>query len=346
MEGIDQMIDNIRQFRWVETLGVVLLVGILAIACDPWATPGYALNSTPLPAGSGGIIPTPQTGQTSTVVDAPVESIEIERLAAKPPNATMIVVSALPSGCESFNGYSLTREGDVFNLVVTNLRPDMDCPATYTTVRTDIPLGQPVYSKIEPCRIYTVVVNGETRHVESSCPALDSGLWTTDGPTSTPRPVREWDLEDIQVNDSTVTVLLHVYAGIDVRATLDGREPEEVKPALPSLEFVFENVTPGKHAVEVWDVVGHKETMEVVVPRSTARLYENSEEVTFDQLLSDPGQYNGKDIILTGFYFHGAETIVLSERLEPTGFSEGHLWPRGRMVWIEPTLQTGYDRPT
>ena len=36
----------------------------------------------------------------------------------------------------------------------------------------------------------------------------------------------------------------------------------------------------------------------------------------------------------------------LSERLEPTGFSEGHLWPRGRMVWIENNLisEEIYDR--
>ena len=60
--------------------------------------------------------------------------------------------------------------------------------------------------------------------------------------------------------------------------------------------------------------------------------------VTFDELFSDPDQYNGNDTILTGFYFHGWETIVLSERMEYTGFAEGHLWPRGRMVWIENNL--------
>ena len=177
--------------------------------------------------------------------------------------------------------------------------------------------------------------NTNSSAFESSCPAIDSGLWTTNGPISTPRPVREWDLENIQVNDSTVTVLLHVYAGIDVRATLDGREPEEVKPDLPVLEFVFENVAPGKHAVEIWDVVGHKRTTEVVVSMSGARPDENFEEVTLAELFANPGQFNGKDIILTGFYFHGAETIVLSERLDPTGFREHHLWPRGQMVWIE-----------
>ena len=60
--------------------------------------------------------------------------------------------------------------------------------------------------------------------------------------------------------------------------------------------------------------------------------------VAFEELFSDPGQYNGKDIILTGFYFDGWETTVLSERMEYTGQAEGHLWPRGRMVWIENNL--------
>ena len=57
--------------------------------------------------------------------------------------------------------------------------------------------------------------------------------------------------------------------------------------------------------------------------------------ITITELFSDPEQYKGTDILLEGFYFHGWETIVLSERLEPTGFAEGHLWPRGQMVWIE-----------
>ena len=47
------------------------------------------------------------------------------------------------------------------------------------------------------------------------------------------------------------------------------------------------------------------------------------------------GRYNGEEVVLTGFYFNGSETIVLAERLEATGLSEGHLWPAGRMVWIE-----------
>ncbi len=61
-------------------------------------------------------------------------------------------------------------------------------------------------------------------------------------------------------------------------------------------------------------------------------------EVTFDELFASPERYSGAEVVLTGFYFHGWETIVLSERLEPTGRAEGHLWPQGRKVWIEGDL--------
>ncbi|MDP6403267.1 MAG: hypothetical protein QF467_06940 [SAR202 cluster bacterium] len=70
-----------------------------------------------------------------------------------------------------------------------------------------------------------------------------------------------------------------------------------------------------------------------------------AEEVTLDLLMSSPDSYNGRKIVLEGFYFHGFETIVLSKRLEETGFAEGHLWPRGQIVWVEGSIPTGiYDQ--
>ena len=86
-------------------------------------------------------------------------------------------------------------------------------------------------------------------------------------PTPTPFPIKEWNLEEIQVDGSTVTVLLQVYAGIDVRVTLDGRGPDQVNASPPILEFIFQNVTPGQHTIEVWDMVSHNETAVVVVGR-------------------------------------------------------------------------------
>src|SRR5512136_1381012 len=58
-------------------------------------------------------------------------------------------------------------------------------------------------------------------------------------------------------------------------------------------------------------------------------------EVKFDQLFTNPSKYNNTEIMIEGFYFHGFETIVLSERLEMSGYAPGHLVPKGRMIWVE-----------
>ena len=84
--------------------------------------------------------------------------------------------------------------------------------------------------------------------------------------TPTPSPVREWNLKDIEVDGSTVTVILRAFAGIDVRVTLDGRNPDHVNTPVPILEFVFQDVPAGTHTIRVSDVVGFEQTAEVVVP--------------------------------------------------------------------------------
>ncbi len=56
------------------------------------------------------------------------------------------------------------------------------------------------------------------------------------------------------MDGSTVTVVLRVYAGIDVDVTLDGGQPDRVTPPPPFLEFVFEDVTSGSHTVKIGDV--------------------------------------------------------------------------------------------
>ena len=81
----------------------------------------------------------------------------------------------------------------------------------------------------------------------------------------TPWPVREWDLRAIELDGATVTVLLHVFAGIDVDVTLGGRDPDQVIGP-PPIRYAFQNVAPGQHAIQIFDVVGHKEAAEVVVP--------------------------------------------------------------------------------
>lgn len=84
-------------------------------------------------------------------------------------------------------------------------------------------------------------------------------------PTPTPSVTREWNLDDIQVEGSTVTVVLHVFSSIDVQVTLDGRSSDRLNSATSNLEFVFTDVAPGKHLIEVKDVVGFADTTEVLV---------------------------------------------------------------------------------
>jgi hypothetical protein len=71
----------------------------------------------------------------------------------------------------------------------------------------------------------------------------------------------------------------------------------------------------------------------------------NREEVSFDQLFGNPDQYRDKYVTVEGFYFGGFEIMALSEKLEYSGYAEGHLEPRGRMVWIEGGIpREVYDR--
>ncbi len=58
-------------------------------------------------------------------------------------------------------------------------------------------------------------------------------------------------------------------------------------------------------------------------------------EITFEQLFSNPSQYSGNNIAIEGFVFLGFETMVISEELKYSGYTEGHLLPSGRMLWIE-----------
>jgi hypothetical protein len=58
-------------------------------------------------------------------------------------------------------------------------------------------------------------------------------------------------------------------------------------------------------------------------------------EVTFEQLSASPNRYRGRNIVIEGFYFQGWEVIVLCERLEQSGYAEGHLAPGGLTIWVE-----------
>jgi hypothetical protein len=62
------------------------------------------------------------------------------------------------------------------------------------------------------------------------------------------------------------------------------------------------------------------------------------QEITFEELFSRPGQYNGMNIRLEGFFFHGFETIVMSEDWEYTGSADGHIWTLGQKIWVEGSI--------
>ena len=59
------------------------------------------------------------------------------------------------------------------------------------------------------------------------------------------------------------------------------------------------------------------------------------QQVTFEQLSTNPQQFNGRDVIIEGFYFQGFEVVVLSENLIYSGYAQGHIIPEGTMLWIE-----------
>lgn len=78
----------------------------------------------------------------------------------------------------------------------------------------------------------------------------------------------------------------------------------------------------------------------VVPPDSTDNGVETPE-ITFDRLFAEPEKYNGKEITLQGFCFYGFEVMVLAEKLEYSGYAQGHLVPEGRMIWIEGGIPEG-----
>lgn len=108
-------------------------------------------------------------------IAAPIENVEIVKLAAKPPNATLVIVSGGLNSCESFKDYELNRDGEVFRVQVTNLRTkaaNVPCTTDYGIVEHNIQLPS---NEIVGCETYQVEVNGAMFEVDASCPALAAG---------------------------------------------------------------------------------------------------------------------------------------------------------------------------
>lgn len=142
-------------------------------------------------------------------------------------------------------------------------------------------------------RIVASAEDGDTWDVTANIRAALKTVTVVDStentPTPTPSAAKEWDLQGVHLDGSIVTVSLHVFAGIDVQVTLGGEEADEVRLDLPMIEYVFRDVPPGRHTVEVRDVVGHRETAGVAVaapgiPEWLSRLIQKLE----NEPLADP----------------------------------------------------------
>ena len=88
---------------------------------------------------------------------------------------------------------------------------------------------------------------------------------TATRPSPTPTLHREWTVQEIMADGGTVTVDMHVYAAVDVRAKLGGLEPDLVERADGTLRHVFHYVPAGRHEVVVSDVMGFSESIHVAV---------------------------------------------------------------------------------
>ncbi|MFQ6028686.1 MAG: DUF6174 domain-containing protein [Dehalococcoidia bacterium] len=105
----------------------------------------------------------------------------------------------------------------------------------------------------------------------------------------TPAPHQQWEVQEVSVDGSTVTVGLHVFAGVDVDVVLDGEAPETISGAGPILEHIFTDVAPGTHTVMVMDIVGYSESRQITVllseeegslPRWLAQIIRDQESTT------------------------------------------------------------------
>lgn len=109
-------------------------------------------------------------------VDAPIDGVVINVAESFPLQYFVAVTSGLPSGCASFGGYTVDRDGTTIRVAVTNLVPadkEIACTAIYGIVETSIPLG----SAFDPDTTYTVIVNNDATAsftTDSSAPGAQS----------------------------------------------------------------------------------------------------------------------------------------------------------------------------
>ena len=74
----------------------------------------------------------------------------------------------------------------------------------------------------------------------------------------------------MDVEGSTVTVFVRVFAGIDVDVAVGGTSASRLDVSIPVLMFIFEDVAAGDHPVVISDVVGFSERTSVEVAELTS----------------------------------------------------------------------------
>ncbi len=130
--------------------------------------------------------PTAEPGLTRVQVPAYVESASI---VVSGGSAELVIVTGQPSACYEFGGYELDESSmprivlEVFNTKYTNVA----CAQVYSSTETRIPLEQ----TIEPCKDYTVEINGGERRMQAVEQGKRCGSTRAVKPGSTPRASTE-----------------------------------------------------------------------------------------------------------------------------------------------------------
>ena len=70
-----------------------------------------------------------------------------------------------------------------------------------------------------------------------------------------PRPVAEWALEEVSINQDTAIVSVFLHSTVAITVTLDGNQPtRRDDTAIPVLNYVFAVVPAGQHSIYFSDV--------------------------------------------------------------------------------------------
>lgn len=110
----------------------------------------------------------------------PIEEVRIDIPASDEP-ATLVVVWGRRNVCVEPRRFTVTREGDTFTAEAVVFAPKHDdpkCGSQYSTgvYRSTLLDKRPLpgsLGPVEACKVYTVVLNGETHQVPATGPGVD-----------------------------------------------------------------------------------------------------------------------------------------------------------------------------